>query len=108
MTTMNRAIPVAIAIIRYCCVFHDNVIRDPRKKWNLQAALIGYIAFSVGLNLLIFIDNPEAFQRFQVCMGREEAYEYNLDDFYNGKFQGAANNVPLAKRFAFWLIAFYI
>ena len=99
MMTMNRGIPFAIAVFRYCCVFHDSPFRDQRKKMAIQAILMGFIAFSVVINLLIFIADPHAFQRFEVCIGREEAYEYNLEDFYFEKALGSATNVPLYIRF---------
>ena len=99
MLSLNRGIPLAIAGFRYYCVFHDIIIRDQRKKTAIQAFLIGFIAFSVVINLSIFIVYPNSFQRFEVCMGREEAYEYNLDDFYFEKALGSATNVPLSIRF---------
>ena len=82
MTSMNRAIPVAIAVFRYCCVFHDNIMRDPRKKWHLQNFLIWLIVIPVGLVVNKSPRDTKAFPRYNECMGREESSAYNLDDFY--------------------------
>ena len=88
MTSMNRGIPVAISIYRYCCVFHDSTIRNPHTKWALQNLLLWFIAASSGVNLAIFLKTPSSFQRYNMCMGREEVYEFNLEDFYSQKSFG--------------------
>ena len=82
MTSMNRAIPVAIAVFRYCCVFHDNIIKNPGKKWHLQNILIWLIVIPVGLVVNKSSRDTEAFPRYYECMGREESSSYNLYDFY--------------------------
>ena len=98
MTSMNRGIPIAIAVYRYCCVFHDSIIKDPRKNWTLQNLLFGIIAFNVGVSLTLFFNNPNSFRGYEVCMGREHAFEFNLNDFFVEKNVNALVNLPLSKR----------
>ena len=99
MTSTNRGIPIAIAVYRYCCVFHDSIIRDPRKNRSLQIQLIGIIAFIVGLTLSLFYNNPNSFQGYQKCMVREHAFEFNLDDFYVEKNVNGSFNLPLPEKY---------
>ena len=44
MTTINRCIPMAIAIYRYCCVFHSTWLLDIFKKRNLERIILLYVA----------------------------------------------------------------
>ena len=44
MTTSNRCIPMAIAIYRYCCVFHSTWLLDIFKKKNLERIILFYVA----------------------------------------------------------------
>ena len=90
---MNRGIPVAIAVYRYCCVFHDSIVRNPSTKWQLQNLLLWFIGLNAGVNLGIFLVIPSSFQRYSMCMGREEAYEYNLEDLYASKSVGPLTNL---------------
>ena len=49
MTSLNRAIPVAIAVYRYCLVFHPYFFMTPKSKKILGIILLFYI---MGDNLL--------------------------------------------------------
>ena len=101
---MNRGIPIAIAVYRYCCVFHDSIIKDPRKNGALQKLLIGIIAFNVGVSLSLFLNNPNSFRPYEMCMVREHAFEFNLDDFYVEKNVDGRFELPLSTRS--WKILF--
>ena len=99
MTSMNRGIPIAIALYRYCCVFHDSIIKDPKKNRSVQIQLIGIIALNVGLSLSLFFKSPNSFRGYQMCMVREHAFEFNLDDFYVEKNVNGQFNLPLPERY---------
>ena len=43
MTGMNRAIPVAIAVYRYCLVFHAYFFVSTRRKKALEVLLTTYL-----------------------------------------------------------------
>ena len=92
MSSMNRAIPVAIAIYRYFCVFHDSTIRDPRSKRSLQQSLLSFIFGIPIFSFITFARFPVAFQRFLECSGKEEVFKYDLHDFYNDKSIGPLTN----------------
>ena len=96
MTSMNRGIPIAIAVYRYCCVFHDHMIQNQTKKHAIQNLLIWFIALNVGLNVYIYFTIPGSFQRYVICMGREEVYEFDVNDFYIKKSFGPLTNLPLS------------
>ena len=96
MTSMNRGLPIAIAVYRYCCVFHDKVIKSPNKKQAVQNLLVWFIVINTGLNVFIYFKNISSFQRYVICMGREEIYEFDVNDFYVNKSFGPLTNMPLS------------
>ena len=93
ITSMNRAIPIAIALYRYCCVFHDATLRDPSKKQIFQQSLLSLIIGIPIFSLVTFARFPTAFQRFLECSGKEEVFKYDLDDFYHVKSLGPLTNL---------------
>ena len=95
MSSMNRAIPIAISIYRYFCVFHDSTLRDPRQKRNLQQSLLALIIGIPIFSFVTFARFPTAFQRFLECSGKEEVFKYDLTDFYNVKSAGALTNLEM-------------
>ena len=51
------------------------------------------------LNLLNYIINVDNYRRFKVCMGEEEQYLYNLDNFFDQRLAAPVNNLPLSSPF---------
>ena len=47
------------------------------------------------INSFIFNSDPASFRRFNVCMGRDEQYQFNLNDFYQEIMLTAVSNLPL-------------
>ena len=54
MTSMNRAIPVAISVYRYCLVFHPYFFMTPKPKKILGILLFFYIMGNK-LNTYVFL-----------------------------------------------------
>ena len=44
LTSANRSVPVAIAVYRYCCVFHSNWLLSAVNRKNLEMMIIAYMA----------------------------------------------------------------
>ena len=93
--SMNRAIPICISVYRYCCVFHDATLRDEPRKKKIQQQLLIFIIISSLVNSSTVLMCPNSFQRYLECVGREEAFKYNLVDFYSQKPSGPLTNMKL-------------
>ena len=93
--SMNRAIPICISVYRYCCVFHDATLRDEPRKKKIQHQLLIFIIISSLVNSSTVLMCPNSFQRYLECVGREEAFKYNLVDFYSHKPSGPLTNMKL-------------
>ena len=44
LISANRSVPVAIAVYRYCCVFHSNWLLSAVNRKNLEMMIIAYMA----------------------------------------------------------------
>ena len=99
MIGANRGITVAIAVYRYCLIFYPYSYVEPLKKKMLELKILSMIFAFGAANLIIYAVNPENFRRTKVCMGQEEQYLYNFDDFYENKFVAPMNNFPLSSPF---------
>ena len=54
------------------------------------------------LNILVTLKYPNSMKRYSFCMGREEAFNFNLQDFYDPKFyKGPMSNFPITHPFRF-------
>ena len=99
MIGANRGITVAIAVYRYCLIFYPYSYVEPLKKKMLELKILSMIFAFGAANLIIYAVNPENFRRTNVCMGQEEQYLYNFDDFYEKEFAAPMNNFPLSSPF---------
>ena len=106
---MNRGITVGIAVYRYILVFYP--FKCVGSFSTLNARILGIILGRIiqfifliliqaikgyGLiNSFIFVLDPRSNRRFNVCMGTDEQYQFNLDNFYEEQFLTAVTNFPL-------------
>ena len=99
MIGANRGITVAIAVYRFCLIFFPYSYVEPLKMRVLEWKMFGTMFAYGAINLIIYVFNPDHFRRFKVCMGQEEQYLYNFDDFYEKEFAAPMNNFPLSSPF---------
>ena len=62
MTSLNRGIPVTIAVYRYLCVFHDTMMNDRHKKVALQNLILWFLILSAGFNGFVTLRFPSSFR----------------------------------------------
>jgi len=97
MTTINRCIPVAIAIYRYCCVFYSTWLLSPFNRRSLERLIYIYLTVSPVVSTYLIMRDPYYLEnrRYNICMGKEEAYLYKDLDFLNEKHLGPLSGISM-------------
>ena len=90
---VNRSVPVAIAVYRYLLVCQGPRLWGQETRLGravLTAALLAPAA--LGLASLLFLPDSNV---FLLCLGREEAFQYNLADLLARREGGLEVRLPL-------------
>ena len=59
------------------------------------------LSVSSALNVFFLLTNPNSIKRYNICMGREENYKYNLENFYEIKHAGPVSSFPFTSPYRY-------
>ena len=87
--TLNRSLPVIIAVYRYIYVFHWKLVLSKWQKTRVNrilTILLLVLPISCTIGHSLYIGDT---YRQNICMGREEHFYYNLNDTFEQNRRGA-------------------
>ena len=64
--------------------------------FHISTNNIVFVSASSLLNVFVLLKCPNSIKRYNICMGREENYNYNLENFYEVTSAGPIANFPLS------------
>ena len=104
--TLNRCLPVVIAIFRYVYVFHWNLVVSEYQKAALRKKCYIYLFLPSIMVAGFSIILPRTTKHYNRCMGKEEQYFFNIPFFLEETAGGPLYKLPLWHPFR--LIALFL
>ena len=93
--TLNRTLPVVIAVFRYIHIFHWTMVVSEEQKMNIKKKcfifLLAPAAFVSGYSMM----QPGITKHYNRCMGKEEQYFFNIPDFLDESTGGPMYSLPI-------------